>query len=383
MWLTERYPYASPLVYVVPTASMIVRAGGYVNPSGQVGTPLLRGWLFPGSNLVDVVLEMSRFFGNEPPLYTKPPGYVAPPMTIPGTVAQPPQGYPAAPGRPSAAAGPSGPPGPQPPPTSNSYPPHTYPSVSAATNSGVSPYGTQGAGPGPGGWGMGGADGPSPYSQGSSSMPPPPPPGPPPPLPPGGGFGGLGGLIFGGMFGGQPPPPPPPLSSGPSASGNSGLPPPPPPPPVDPPTPAVSKQELEVGGGVRRALQGCSGLRSRLWAVSGLSNPAVASYLPLQVHFRHLAVQVRRSGGLEHSVARAVRMPQLPSRGPVTSDEPSCSIPRGHAYDMWRVPCTRRRCKAPWPLCCGASATTQPRRLGASWSCRASWRSGEPGCRPR
>eukprot|EP00198_Chlamydomonas_reinhardtii_P003147 XP_001692483.1 subunit of the ESCRT-I complex [Chlamydomonas reinhardtii] len=137
MWLAERYPYNPPQVFVVPTANMIIRPSAFVNPSGQVATPLLRSWLFPSSNLVDVVLEMSQVFGNEPPLYTKP-GY-------------PNQHYPAVGG------------------ATGNLTPYATPSVGNTPNSTPGP--APGQRPGPG-------------SMSGPAIPPPPPPPPPPAEPP-------------------------------------------------------------------------------------------------------------------------------------------------------------------------------------------------------
>ncbi|KXZ53623.1 hypothetical protein GPECTOR_6g540 [Gonium pectorale] len=247
MWLTERYPYSPPQVFVVPTANMIIRAGNFVNPSGQVTTPLLRSWYFPASNLVDVVLEMSQVFGNEPPLYTRPAGYAPPPTSQGPSVAQPPPNYPLPQGSATSAAA-----------ASNGYGGTHYPAVSGATTGSIAypappPASASSAGPGPGSAGWGGGPPPSvfstPYSAGAGEPPPPPPP------PPQGGYG-LGGLLFGGLFGGggggqqqagqpppPPPPPPPPVSSTATAQPR---PPPPPPLPAEPPRPAVSREELGV-----------------------------------------------------------------------------------------------------------------------------------------
>ncbi|KAG2437077.1 hypothetical protein HYH02_011336 [Chlamydomonas schloesseri] len=282
MWLAERYPYNPPQVFVVPTANMIIRPSAFVNPSGQVATPLLRNWLFPSSNLVDVVLEMSQVFGNEPPLYTKPAGYVAPPVAATGgpsstgghPTAQPPSGYPIPPPPQSHGGGGAGP-GPSSTSASmggglgNGYPNPHYPAVGGATGN-LTPYATPSVGntpnstpgpahgqrlPGPGWGGAGpGPGGPAPYgaTASTSGIPPPPPPvGPPPPGP--SGFG-LGGLIFGGLFGGgnqqqqQPPPPPPPGPPPPGSMAGAAIPPPPPPPPppAEPPRPSVDRSELEV-----------------------------------------------------------------------------------------------------------------------------------------
>ncbi|GIL66936.1 hypothetical protein Vafri_20457 [Volvox africanus] len=258
MWLTEQYPYTPPQVFVVPTSSMIIRPSTFVNPSGQVSTPLLLSWVFPSSNLVDVVLEMSQRFGEEPPLYTRPAGYTSPPAPHGPGIASIPQNYPQPHAGPSASASAAS----VGAAVSSSYPNVHYPGIQGSTVSTLSPYvtpsmgntpaSTPGAAPGPGslgpGWGgSAGVTGPSgAYSGTSGAMQPP----PPPPLP----AFGLGNMFFGGLFGsgGQqqqsqpappPPPPPPPPGSANLQYATNTL---PPPPPAEPQRTPVSREELDV-----------------------------------------------------------------------------------------------------------------------------------------
>ncbi|KAF9589168.1 hypothetical protein IFM89_019484 [Coptis chinensis] len=72
IWLMETYPRSSPCVYVAPTRDMIIkRPHPHVNPSGIVSIPYLHNWVYPSSNLVDMVRNLSHLFGREPPLYTR------------------------------------------------------------------------------------------------------------------------------------------------------------------------------------------------------------------------------------------------------------------------------------------------------------------------
>eukprot|EP01018_Ginkgo_biloba_P008146 Gb_20093 [translate_table: standard] len=72
IWLLETYSRTPPCVYVTPTRDMIVKRGHrYVDGSGLVSVPYLQGWVFPSSNLVDMVRNLSHLFGQDPPLYTK------------------------------------------------------------------------------------------------------------------------------------------------------------------------------------------------------------------------------------------------------------------------------------------------------------------------
>eukprot|EP00197_Chlamydomonas_leiostraca_P016157 CAMPEP_0202860114 /NCGR_PEP_ID=MMETSP1391-20130828/1960_1 /ASSEMBLY_ACC=CAM_ASM_000867 /TAXON_ID=1034604 /ORGANISM="Chlamydomonas leiostraca, Strain SAG 11-49" /LENGTH=642 /DNA_ID=CAMNT_0049539249 /DNA_START=110 /DNA_END=2038 /DNA_ORIENTATION=- len=162
IWLPERYPYEAPLPYVVPTPNMVIKGGHpYVDRNGQVTTPGVRAWSFPTSNLVDLTLEMSRVFGNDPPLYSQPgaPGGAA------SAVA-------AGDARPGASVGPGGatnPPPSYPPPSGYAQPPPGYPPYGSQLPPARPPAPPAGAGA----YGAPGAGGPAPYgsntSQGSSN----------------------------------------------------------------------------------------------------------------------------------------------------------------------------------------------------------------------
>lgn len=80
-------------MYVTPTPNMIIKQNhSFVDPSGMVHTPCITNWLYPRSNLLDTVTEMSIIFGSETPLYSKPANYTGPaPMY---QAAQPTSSYP-------------------------------------------------------------------------------------------------------------------------------------------------------------------------------------------------------------------------------------------------------------------------------------------------
>ncbi|GAB4822413.1 hypothetical protein N2152v2_009459 [Parachlorella kessleri] len=81
LWLPERYPLAAPLAYVVPTADMVIKPRhSYVDPSGLVGSPYLRNWAYPASNLREMAQDTSILFSGDPPLFSKPPGWAPPPV---------------------------------------------------------------------------------------------------------------------------------------------------------------------------------------------------------------------------------------------------------------------------------------------------------------
>ncbi|XP_031267586.1 protein ELC-like [Pistacia vera] len=72
IWLMESYPRNPPCVYVNPTRDMVIkRPHPNVNPSGLVSVPYLQNWVYPSSNLVDLVRELSAYFSREPPLYSQ------------------------------------------------------------------------------------------------------------------------------------------------------------------------------------------------------------------------------------------------------------------------------------------------------------------------
>ncbi|XP_061362682.1 protein ELC-like [Gastrolobium bilobum] len=72
IWLMESYPRHPPCVYVNPTRDMIIkRPHPHVNPSGLVSAPYLQNWIYPSSNLVDLVNSLSQLFGRDPPLYSQ------------------------------------------------------------------------------------------------------------------------------------------------------------------------------------------------------------------------------------------------------------------------------------------------------------------------
>ncbi|KAM7268633.1 hypothetical protein ACFE04_010799 [Oxalis oulophora] len=104
IWLMETYPRHAPCVYLNPTRDMIIkRPHNHVSPSGLVTVDYLMNWIYPSSNLVDLVRNLSSAFANDPPLYSqrKPnptptpnpsPGQhfgYARPIPPPGTVARP------------------------------------------------------------------------------------------------------------------------------------------------------------------------------------------------------------------------------------------------------------------------------------------------------
>lgn len=73
LWLLEAYPKIAPRVFLTPTRDMVIkRPHPHVDASGLVSVPYLQNWVFPRSNLVELVRSLGITFGQDPPLYSKP-----------------------------------------------------------------------------------------------------------------------------------------------------------------------------------------------------------------------------------------------------------------------------------------------------------------------
>ncbi|KAI1316369.1 hypothetical protein EDD11_010083 [Mortierella claussenii] len=71
-WLPTSYPSVAPIVFVTPTALMLVKAGKYVDISGRCYHPYLAYWSNRSdSNLVELIGIMQTVFSQEPPVYAK------------------------------------------------------------------------------------------------------------------------------------------------------------------------------------------------------------------------------------------------------------------------------------------------------------------------
>ncbi|KAF8032220.1 hypothetical protein BT93_D1213 [Corymbia citriodora subsp. variegata] len=95
IWLMESYPRHPPCVYVNPTRDMVIkRPHPHVNPSGLVSVPYLHNWVYPSSNLIDLVRNLSLVFAREPPLYShRRPAAPAPPSPSPSPSPSSGQGF--------------------------------------------------------------------------------------------------------------------------------------------------------------------------------------------------------------------------------------------------------------------------------------------------
>ncbi|CAE6460149.1 unnamed protein product [Rhizoctonia solani] len=124
IWLPLEYPRLPPLVYVVPTSEMLVKASKNVDPSGECTFDYLDNWRrkSEGCNLRALIEVMQDNFSREPPVYAKPKGTTSTPSPAIRTA--------------SPAAGP--PPHRPPPPlpsTSSQIPPNSQQSPNVLTQS--------------------------------------------------------------------------------------------------------------------------------------------------------------------------------------------------------------------------------------------------------
>ncbi|KAG0004210.1 hypothetical protein BGZ79_009959 [Entomortierella chlamydospora] len=72
LWLPTSYPSVAPIIFVTPTAQMLVKAGKYVDISGRCYHPYLAYWSNKSdSNLVEIISIMQGVFSQEPPVYAK------------------------------------------------------------------------------------------------------------------------------------------------------------------------------------------------------------------------------------------------------------------------------------------------------------------------
>jgi len=71
-FLMDSHPYNPPIVYVKPTANMLIKASRHVDSSGLIYLPYLNEWKHPQSDIVGLLQVMSIVFGDEPPVFAKP-----------------------------------------------------------------------------------------------------------------------------------------------------------------------------------------------------------------------------------------------------------------------------------------------------------------------
>eukprot|EP00735_Rhodelphis_limneticus_P001065 TRINITY_DN11615_c0_g1::TRINITY_DN11615_c0_g1_i1::g.22077::m.22077 TRINITY_DN11615_c0_g1::TRINITY_DN11615_c0_g1_i1::g.22077 ORF type:complete len:425 (+),score=19.30,sp/Q99816/TS101_HUMAN/31.34/2e-52,UEV/PF05743.8/5.7e-35,Vps23_core/PF09454.5/4e-21,UQ_con/PF00179.21/0.0008,UQ_con/PF00179.21/1.5e+04,HrpB7/PF09486.5/0.072,GCN5L1/PF06320.8/1.4 TRINITY_DN11615_c0_g1_i1:67-1341(+) len=73
IWIHQNYPHSPPMVYVTPTANMMIQQHHrHVDMTGFVYHPYLSSWNAQTSNLVGLISILCNIFGSEPPVYSRP-----------------------------------------------------------------------------------------------------------------------------------------------------------------------------------------------------------------------------------------------------------------------------------------------------------------------
>ncbi|CAO2632659.1 Ubiquitin-conjugating enzyme E2 variant 3, partial [Lemmus lemmus] len=71
-WILDSYPFAPPICFLKPTASMEISVGKHVDAKGRIYLPYLQNWSHPKSVIVGLIKEMIAKFEEELPLYSVP-----------------------------------------------------------------------------------------------------------------------------------------------------------------------------------------------------------------------------------------------------------------------------------------------------------------------
>nr|XP_005486646.1 ubiquitin-conjugating enzyme E2 variant 3 isoform X2 [Zonotrichia albicollis] len=70
LWILDSHPFAPPLCFLKPTASMGIAVGKHVDARGRIYLPYLQNWSHPKSTLTGLIKEMIAKFEEELPLYS-------------------------------------------------------------------------------------------------------------------------------------------------------------------------------------------------------------------------------------------------------------------------------------------------------------------------
>ncbi|KXN82081.1 hypothetical protein AN958_03239 [Leucoagaricus sp. SymC.cos] len=116
VWITREYPRHPPIVYVVPSADLLVKASRSVDVSGRCNLEYMQQWerKSEGCNLSALLDAMVDHFSREPPLYAKPKV----PPTAPALPSAGPSSYKPQPPLPATTPPAATPSPPAPPPSS-------------------------------------------------------------------------------------------------------------------------------------------------------------------------------------------------------------------------------------------------------------------------
>jgi ESCRT-I complex subunit TSG101 len=70
IWIPKQYPKQGPMVYVVPTDTMYIKPGTFLDSLGSCFFPFITNWN-DDSNLVETCIYLAREFSIEPPVIAK------------------------------------------------------------------------------------------------------------------------------------------------------------------------------------------------------------------------------------------------------------------------------------------------------------------------
>ena len=70
-WVLVDYPRSAPMAFVRPTQDMQIKASDNVDHNGKVSLPYIQEWIYPESNLIELVQICVLVFGQSPPVFSK------------------------------------------------------------------------------------------------------------------------------------------------------------------------------------------------------------------------------------------------------------------------------------------------------------------------
>ncbi|XP_030056973.1 ubiquitin-conjugating enzyme E2 variant 3 isoform X2 [Microcaecilia unicolor] len=70
LWILDSHPFAPPLCFLKPTATMGIHVGKHVDTQGRIYLPYLQNWSHPKSTVLGLFAEMILKFEEELPLYS-------------------------------------------------------------------------------------------------------------------------------------------------------------------------------------------------------------------------------------------------------------------------------------------------------------------------
>jgi ESCRT-I complex subunit TSG101 len=73
IWITKHFPNLAPIVFVMPTETMLLKTSKHVDSTGRIYHPFLAYWnQRTQSSLTELAQLLRQIFEAEPPVYSKP-----------------------------------------------------------------------------------------------------------------------------------------------------------------------------------------------------------------------------------------------------------------------------------------------------------------------